>query len=35
MSRHQFVIWGEAIVENSLLFVAFCHNEYLIKSKRA
>lgn len=35
VSRHQFVIWGEAIVENSLLFVAFCHNEYLIKSKRA
>ena len=34
-SRHQFVIWGEAIAENSLVFVAFCHNEYLIRPKHA
>lgn len=34
-SRHQFVIWGEAIAENSPVFVAFCHNEYLIRLKRA
>lgn len=28
-------IRGEAIAENSLVFVAFCHDEYLIRPKHA
>lgn len=32
---HQFVIGSEAIAENSLVFVAFCHNEYLIRPQHA
>lgn len=34
-SRRQQLIWGEAIAENSPVFVAFCHNEYLIRPKCA